>query len=143
MRRGMTLPELALGIALLGLLTAIAIPKYQETLDRVAVDRSAYALVAAHQRARVAAILESQPSLLQFTPDSLVIRIRRGSGNSLYWNGPGPAARRVQLTGPGKAVVFSPTGLTMGFANGTWVLRRGQAHRRVVTSRLGRARILP
>jgi len=142
MRHGMTLPELALALVLAGLLTSIAMPAFRQTLDRIAVDRAAYGLVAAHQRARVAAILESRPALLRFTADSLVIRIRRGSATPLYWTGPGPSAHGIALTGPTKALQFSPTGVTMGFANGTWTLRRGKAYRAVVLSRLGRARIV-
>ena len=55
MRHGMTLPDLALALVLAGLLTSIAMPAFRQTLDRIAVDRAAYGLVAAHQRARVAA----------------------------------------------------------------------------------------
>lgn len=142
MQNGMTLPELALAMALVGLLATIGIPKYQETLDRIAVDRSAYTLVVAHHRARTTAILKSRPSLLRFTPDSVVIRVRRGTGTVSHWRGPGPAARGVALSGPTKVLVFSPTGVAMGFANGTWVLRRGRAIRKVIISRLGRARIV-
>lgn len=141
MQRGMTLPELALAMALAGLLVMIGLPKYREALDRIAVDRTAYALVAAHHRARITAILESRPSFLQFTSDSVVIRLRRGARTVPHWRMPGPAARGVALSGPSKSLMFSPTGVAMGFANGTWVLRRGRALRKVITSRLGRARI--
>jgi prepilin-type N-terminal cleavage/methylation domain-containing protein len=141
MRNGVTLPELVLVVTLAGLLVLVGIPTYRETIDRIAVDRTAYALVAAHHRARITAILESRPSLLQFTSDSVVIRIRRGTGTALHWRGPGPAANGVALSGPTKSLVFSPTGLAMGFANGTWILQRGHTLRKVITSRLGRARI--
>jgi prepilin-type N-terminal cleavage/methylation domain-containing protein len=143
MQNGMTLPELALAMVLVGLLVMIGIPRYRETLDRIAVDRTAYTLVAAHHSARITAILESRPSLLRFTSDSVVIRVRRQAGTVLHCRGPGPAANGVALSGPTKSLVFSPTGLAMGFSNGTWVLRRGRALRKVITSRLGRARIVP
>jgi prepilin-type N-terminal cleavage/methylation domain-containing protein len=142
MQRGMTLPELALALALAGMVMMIGLPKYREALDRIAVDRTAYGLVAAHHRARITAILESRPSFVQFTPDSVVIRVRHGGGTVSRWRTAGPTASGVALSGPTKPLMFSPTGVAMGFANGTWVLQRGRALRKVITSRLGRARIV-
>ncbi len=142
MRTGMTLPEAVLALVVVGLVGTIAFPKLRHTLDQVVVDRTAYALVAAHHRARVLAVTESRPTWLRFTRDSLVIRIHRKTGPVRGWSAPGPGRHRVALSGPTKWLIFSPTGLTMGFSNGRWVLRRGQAYRAVVLSRLGRARFL-
>ena len=131
MQNGMTLPELALAMALVGLLATIGIPKYQETLDRIAVDRSAYTLVVAHHRARITAILKSRPSLLRFTPDSVVIRVRRGTGTVPHWRGPGPAARGVEPHGRSHGIrqwhVGSPEGA--GHSQGDYFAVGPSTHR--------------
>jgi hypothetical protein len=48
----------------------------------------------------------------------------------------------IALTGPTRAMRFSPVGIMAGVTNGTWRLTRGEAARNVVVSRLGRVRVV-
>ncbi|MFL5494667.1 MAG: GspH/FimT family protein [Gemmatimonadales bacterium] len=141
MRRGLTLIELLLVLTVTGLLFGIVLPRFATLADGLAVEQAAQHLVGAHRRARMTAILQSQPIVLTIAPESLVIRV--GSGGPESWRAAGPADEGVALAGGAKQIVFSPVGITTGLSNATFQLTRGNARRSVVVSRLGRARILP
>jgi hypothetical protein len=83
-------------------------------------------------------VLRAEVVELAVDGDSLVIR-PRGAAAAL-WHAPGPAAAGVSLAGPPRQILFSPLGLSMGLANGTYRLSRGAAVRSVIISRLGRVR---
>lgn len=144
MRRGVTLPELLVVIVLIGAVTAVAVPALAPALDRLAVERWAQEVAAAHGRARIVAATASRKTLLTISDDSLVLRLAHPSDTPVVWRRPGPrSSDGVSLRGPGHDVTFTPIGITMGVANATYVLQRGAAVRRVVVSRLGRVRVLP
>jgi prepilin-type N-terminal cleavage/methylation domain-containing protein len=140
MRRGFSLPELVLILALIGILLTIAVPPLADALDRIEVAAAAGHIVAAHQRARVMAITRSQVVVLSVDAAALTIR-PRGMAAAL-WSEPGPAAGGISLAGPIRQFTFSPEGFTMGLSNATMRLSRGAATRTVVVSRLGRVRVL-
>ena len=141
MRRGVTLIELVLVLTVTGLLLGIVVPRFATLADGLAVEQEAQHLVGAHRRARMTAILESRETVLTIAPESLVIRL--GSAGPESWRASGPAAVGVALAGGAKQIVFSPVGITTGLSNASFQLTRGDAHRVVVVSRLGRTRILP
>jgi prepilin-type N-terminal cleavage/methylation domain-containing protein len=139
MRRGFSLPELVLVLALSGILLAIALPRLAVLLDSIEVHTAASRIAAAHQRARMMAVTKGQVLVLTVQQDSVAIR-RRGEVTSL-WSEIGPAAEGVALDGASRQFTFSPEGLTLGLSNATLRLSRGSATRAVVVSRLGRVRI--
>lgn len=141
MRRGVTILELALVLAIMGLLTGIAVPRFQRVADGLAVRHAALEVVSAHRRARMSAILQNRLLELVVTADTLAIRVP-GAAVDL-WHTPGPASAQVTLTGPARGPIFSPVGLTVGVSNGTYRLTRGRATISVVVSRLGRVRLAP
>ena len=141
MQRGVTLPELVLVLAILGLLTGIAVPRFQRLADSLAVQRAALEVVSAHNRARMSAVLQSRVLELTIRADTLAIRV---PGAPAYlWHALGPAADGVALTGPTRALTFSPVGMTMGLSNASYHLSRGAATHSVIVSRLGRVRVAP
>ncbi|HET7470132.1 MAG TPA: prepilin-type N-terminal cleavage/methylation domain-containing protein, partial [Gemmatimonadales bacterium] len=75
MRRGVTLLELALVLAIMGLLVGIAVPRVQRVADSLAVHNAALELISAHRRARFSAILQNRTVELSIRADSLAIRI--------------------------------------------------------------------
>ena len=77
MRRGLTLVELLLVVAIVGLLTAIGFPRLSGALRRATVRNAAQHLVAAHTRARLLATVQGRVILLTFHPDSLTIQATR------------------------------------------------------------------
>jgi prepilin-type N-terminal cleavage/methylation domain-containing protein len=137
MRRGYTLIETVLSLAVLGLLLGIALPRFATVKDQLAVNDEAGRIAAAHRRARTTAILLSRPVVLIIAADSLVVE----ADSAGRWSAPGPAAAGVTLAGPTRRLTFSPVGITTGLSNATLLLTRGSASRTVVVSRLGRLRV--
>jgi prepilin-type N-terminal cleavage/methylation domain-containing protein len=138
MRRGFSLPELMLAVAVAGLLFGIAVPSLSGALDRIEVWSAANQLIAAHRRARIMAITRGQVLVLTVNTDLLTIRPR--GQTSPLWTAAGPASARVALEGRAHHFTFSPEGLTLGLSNATLRLTRGAASRTIVISRLGRIR---
>jgi prepilin-type N-terminal cleavage/methylation domain-containing protein len=138
MRRGYTVVELTLVLAIIGLILGIALPRLAPLADSWTAEQAAQAVVLAHRRARIAAILMSRPLVLTVAADSLRIATL---SDSVVWRAAGPAAQGATLAGPIRKLTFSPVGLTMGLSNATFQIRRGAAIRSVVVSRLGRVRI--
>jgi type IV fimbrial biogenesis protein FimT len=141
MRRGVTLLELTLVLAIMGLLVGIALPRFQRVADGLAVHHAALEILSAHRRARMSAILQNRPLELTIRQDTLAIRIPGAPGE--LWHAAGPVGEGVTLIGPARALIFSPVGLTVGVSNATYRLSRGAATRTVIVSRLGRLRVTP
>jgi Tfp pilus assembly protein FimT len=141
MRRGATLIELMLLLAIIGTMTAIMTPRLSGYADRLAVDRAALDIVSAHRRARIIAILQSR--MIELTIDSNMLAIRPRGAATDTWQMPGPAAQRVALAGPSRTITFSPVGISVGLSNASFLLSRGAVTRTVVVSRLGRVRVVP
>jgi len=140
MKRGFTLPELLLVLAVAGILMGIAVPQLSHAWDRVQVQAAASHLVAAHQRARIMAI--ARGVALTLTIDSAALTITPRSGTLALWAEAGPSLFQVSLAGPARQVTFSPEGFTMGLSNASLHLVCGSATRTVVFSRLGRVKIM-
>jgi Tfp pilus assembly protein FimT len=142
MRAGNSIPELIVVMALIGLLSAIAVPSASALLAAVATESAARELMAAHRVARFTAIMRSRVTRLDIAPESLVVRIVSGADTGVVWRAAGPAAERVLLEGPAYPLVFTPIGLPRGLGNATYTFSRGAARRSVVISRLGRLRLV-
>lgn len=142
MRHGVTLIELIFGLVVLGLLSSAALPAVAGLRDRYTVQAVAAAIAGAHNRARIRAVLEGQVTELEVRADSLILRV--GGGASVpTWAAPGPIASGVSLLSPARTLLFAPSGVTIGFANATFVVTKGAVRRQVVVSRLGRVRVIP
>lgn len=141
MRRGVTLIELACIIVILGIMSAIMLPVAARPLTTIAVESAAHQLVRAHMRARMAALRTNQVALLRLTADSLVVNLLDGRDTVPEWKREGPAADGITLTGPTRLLRFTPTGISFGVSNGTWIVSKGSVTRRVVISRYGRVRV--
>lgn len=141
MRRGFSLPEIIMVVALFGILAGIALPRVHAMLESIAVEGAARQIGAAHLRARAEAVMGGRVALLDLAPDTLRIRTVSGNDTVVVWRAPGPATDGIVLTGPQRPLVYSPLGLTLGVSNGTWHLAYGGASRDVIVSRLGRLRI--
>jgi len=143
MTRGTTLPELLVGLVLLGLITLMALPAFSRVRDRLAVESAAQALAGAHARARLVAVTERRNVLLTLAPDSLVLHALESPTDTVErWRSAGPAAEGVTTTGLPRRVGYAPSGVSLGLANGTYTITRGAARRQVVVSRYGRVRIV-
>lgn len=63
-RRGFTLMELCVGLALVALLVGMAVPSFRQGLRNAAVRTAAHELMTGLQQVRATAILESRPGVL-------------------------------------------------------------------------------
>ena len=140
MRSGYTLIEAALALVITALLLSIALPNFTAVKQEIAVESAAQALAAAHRRARTLAITRGHTAVLSVAERSL--RITAPGVAEPQWSAPGPLEQGVALAGAPRDLTFSPLGLTTGLSNASFHLSLGAAHRTVVTSRLGRVRIL-
>src|SRR3954452_2061930 len=140
MKRAFTLLELMLVLAVLGILLAVGLPAVSRLLDVIEVDAAAAHIAAAHQRARLLAITQSQVTRLVI--DGSRIGVYPRTGTTPRWSEAGPNEARVTLAGPPRQFTFSPEGFTLGLSNASLQLPRGASRRTVVISRLGRVLVL-
>jgi type II secretion system protein H len=144
MRRGHTLIEMLVVLAVAGILAGMFAPGIGSLADRVAVEHQAARLLSAYRTAWLTARLRQRLALLRVSADTLSIRSVPGAGSpdtTLEWIAAGPAAAGVALTSPPHTTVFGPDGVAMGLSNTRHLLTRGGASRAVVVSRLGRVRM--
>jgi prepilin-type N-terminal cleavage/methylation domain-containing protein len=140
MKSGFTLVEIALTLAVAGLLLGIALPRFSALKQGVAVESAAQSIVAAHRRARITAIVHGRPAILSVAARTL--RITFVGAGQPHWTSPGPSEDGIVLDGPPRDLTFSPLGITTGLSNASFHLSLGSASRTVVVSRLGRVRIV-
>ena len=138
--RGHSLAELAIALALIGLMTAMAFPRWLTLLDQIAVQRAASEVTTALAVARNAAVLRVTRARLSITADSLRIDERGDRAWLPVWRWPGPAHHSVSLEVTNPTVTFGPTGIGLEASNTSVVLRRGTQAARITTSRVGRVK---
>jgi prepilin-type N-terminal cleavage/methylation domain-containing protein len=140
MVRGFTLIELAIAIVIASVLLAVAVPRLEPALDRIATSAAAAEVTAALATTRQTAIAQGVRARLVLGEDSLRLDVWDG----LRWTGaarwPGPAAHRVSLSVSNRVVTYSPIGIGWGASNTTITLRRGSQVETITTSRVGRVR---
>jgi prepilin-type N-terminal cleavage/methylation domain-containing protein len=139
MKRGYTLVEVALALAVAGLLLGIALPSFTALKQGVKVESAAQSIAAAHRRARTTAIVHGRAAILSVAARTL--RITLVGAERPHWTAPGPAEEGVTLASPARDLTFSPLGITTGLSNASFHLTAGSSARTVVVSRLGRVRI--
>jgi prepilin-type N-terminal cleavage/methylation domain-containing protein len=137
-RQGHTLIELAMVLALLGILLGVALPRMSGALDGIHAGQAAARIALAHGRARAVALNEQRVARVVLTTDSLVVLV----GDSLRWRAPGPAMDGAALMSEPTETSYAPNGLAMGAANARYVVTLGAARVEIFVSRLGRVRIV-
>ena len=140
MQRGYTLLELAVVLAIVALVTAVTLPRFDALLDRIAVERAASELTTALAVTRNRAVMRATRARLSIAGDSL----RIDEWGDRTWvaatRWPGPDQHRVALTASNPVVIFDPRGLGWGLANTRVVLQRGSQSATITMSRVGRVK---
>lgn len=130
-------------LAVAGVAALIAVPAFSRVRDRLAVESAAQALAGAHARARLVAVAERRHVLLTLAADSLVLHALETPADTVErWRSAGPSVEGVTITGLPRRIGYAPSGVSLGFANGTYTVTRGGARRQVIVSRYGRVRIV-
>jgi len=139
-RRGFTLTEMVVVLAVMALLTTIVVSRLVPLVDWIAADGAARDMTTALAVTRTAAVLRGVRARLRIAADSLRIDREGAAGWEPYARWAGPASAGVSLTVSNSEVVFSPLGIAWGLGNTRIVLRRGSQVETITTSRLGRVR---
>ena len=133
MRRGFTLLELLLALALAGLLLLLAVPALRGLAAGVALRHESARLIAALDAGRGLALRTG--GVAKVTLGDSAYRIETDA-SGLRW--PGPIGSNVRIAGASGPIVFGAAGLATGASNRTLTLTRDGESRQVVISRLGR-----
>src|SRR5437899_12514297 len=89
MRRGLSLAELVVALAIVAVVTTVTLPSVGGLLDWIAVNTAAQDVATALAAARDAAVMQGAPTRLTIAPDTL--RIDRWPGDSWDAGLPSPA----------------------------------------------------
>ncbi len=140
MRRGFSLAELAVVLAIMAVVTLVTLPRLRGLLDWIAVDAATREVTTALAVTRYAAVMQTARSRLVIAPDTLRIDRWRGDTWEAALRWPGPLGRGVGLEVSNPVVVFDPIGVGWGASNTKVVLRRGSQIATITVSRLGRVK---
>jgi Tfp pilus assembly protein FimT len=137
-RRAATLVELVISLALIGVVSSIAVPRAASVMDRVSVRGGTQDVVLALAAARAAA--SRRGTYASFVADTRSGRLRVVIGGEILFERDELRTRGVKLEASRESVTFAPGGLGWGAANTTVIVSRGSRSDTVVMSRLGRVR---
>jgi Tfp pilus assembly protein FimT len=130
--------ELMIAVAIVGMLTSIAVPRASRMVDRVSVRGATQDVVLALSAARAAA--NRRGAYASFVADTRTGHLRVVSGGETLLDRDLLRMRGVRLEASRESVTFAPGGLGWGAANTTVIVSRGTRSDTVVMSRLGRVR---
>jgi prepilin-type N-terminal cleavage/methylation domain-containing protein len=137
-RRAFTIIELIVTLAILSILSAIAIPWMGGILDKVKVRSAAAEIESLFSAARHIAIARAAQATVEIDPVAQSINISVGS-DTVRKRDVG-AAHGVQISATRARMSYAATGMGYGAANLSVVVRRNAAADTVFVSRLGRVR---
>ena len=138
MRKGYTLLEQLVVLAVMTILLTLVIPRTLSALDRSAVRNARRQIVSALGSARGSAQSRSERVAVAMDSSAGLLRILAGRDTLLVR--PLHAELGVQLAASRDTVTYGASGRGYGAANSTIVLSRGTAAETVYVARLGRAR---
>ncbi|HXC25662.1 MAG TPA: type II secretion system protein [Gemmatimonadaceae bacterium] len=136
--RGMTLIELLLVLAIVGILTAVVVPRVATFIDGIDVRGAADDAEGLMTSARHLAIARAAKASVGIDTGARTLTLQVG-GDTLQRRDEG-ALHGVRLTSNGAAVTYSQIGLGFGVTNLTLVITKGTAAETLFVSKLGRVR---
>lgn len=134
----MTLTELAISLAVVGVVTSTAIPRFSHFRDRLAVDGATSALTSALSNTRHLATRWNRRTALQVDTSSGTLTVHAGTDTvDRVLLG---ALFSVTMSASRDSIAYYPSGLGYGASNATLIVRRGAAAETVTVSRIGRVK---
>src|SRR5437899_7455726 len=140
MRRGLSLAELVVALAIVAVVTAVTLPSVGGPLAGIAVHTAAHGVATALAAARNAAVMQGSRTRLTIAPDTLRIDRWRGDSWDAVLRWPGPLAHGVTLEVSNPEVVFDPIGLAWGVSNTSVVMRPGPRLETLTDAAVGRVK---
>ena len=137
-RRAYTVLEMAIVVAMIGLLLAIALPRVAAVRDRASVRAAMTDLSAAFSLARRSAL--SRRALVSVVLDTASGTVEVHSGNTRLWRRTLGGSFGIVLGANRDSAVYDPRGLGYGVSNLSLSVRRGEMVDTLTMSRLGRVR---
>ena len=137
-RRAYTVLEMAIVVAMIGLLLAIALPRVAAVRDRASVRAAMTDLSAAFSMARRTAL--SRRALVSVVLDTASGTVEVHSGNTRLWRRTLGGSYGIVLGANRDSAVYDPRGLGYGVSNLSLSVRRGEMVDTLTMSRLGRVR---
>ena len=116
---GFTLMELVVAIAIIGVLTSIAVPEYIKWLPKYRTKKAAMELSGQLHKVKLQAVRENRPLGVYFDPNSDRYFILTGNGTNTTWDGPTSVGgddsveRFVDLPAYGSGIRFGTVSLGM------------------------------
>ena len=141
MKNGLTLVELLLVIALIGIIGTFAVSNVGGRLDSLAVNSAAADVTSAFAVARNAAIARATYTTVHVDSSRQAVTVSM-NGDTLVTRLVG-AVHGVAIRSNRDSLAYNPIGHGFGASNQTIVISRGNASDTVVVSRLGRVRHRP
>ncbi|MBC7790003.1 MAG: GspH/FimT family pseudopilin [Anaerolineae bacterium] len=138
MRKGTTLIEMSMVLAVVAILVLVALPQVGRIRDRVFVRSATTDLLAALTLARHSAIMQGQTVAVHF--DTATGRVVVAADTHVVSVHPMHSTYGVSIWTNRDSIAYNPLGLGYGAANFSIRLTRGLAQDTVIVSRLGRAR---
>ncbi len=136
--RGLTLPEIATVMVIMGLVASIAIHPMNHALDRAAVDEGAQRYGAMFETARAFAIARARQARLELDTARAVALIELRRTQSAWDTVDQRPLGRSRIGASQTLVTFSSLGVGLGLSNGRIIFSRGNAADTLTISRTGR-----
>ena len=138
MRQGTTLIELAVVLAIVGIIVGVAAPSFRGLRDRIAVQGATTDLLSALALARHTAVATSGYAAVHVSAVAGTVAVVAGR-DTLQRRTLG-IVHRVTLDATRDSVAYGPTGRGYGAGNTSIIVSRGRVSDTVFVSRLGRVR---
>ncbi len=137
-RRGYTLLDVVLTMAIIGLLSAISAPRASAFLDSIAVQGASSDAFAVFSSARNAAVNGAAQATVEI--DTLRVTMTARLKTDTILKHELGRVHNVKLSTSRPSITFSASGMGYGAGNLTLVIKRGRAVDSLFVSRLGRVR---
>jgi Tfp pilus assembly protein FimT len=134
--RGFTLVEMLLFLVLTAVVLSIAVPRYGQLRDRLAVHGASSGLMRALSDGRQAAVRLGERHAIH--ADTLTATLRVYSGRDTLLVAPLGQLFGVALSASRDSIAYAATGLGYGAANTRYVVARGLSAETISVSRTGR-----
>ncbi len=135
---GFTLLETVIAIAIMSILTAIAVPRVSGFLDSIRVHGASSDAFAIFSAARSAAVSRATRATVDIDTARALMMVRVGTDTILKRDL--RLVHEIKLAASRPSMTFSANGIGYGAGNLTLVIRRGNAVDSLFVSRLGRVR---